>query len=153
SLLDVVLRHRVLVLLIAVVAIVGVGVGVGSQLRREFFPEADSGAFEIQMRAPTGTRLEQTEKRVASVAKVIRETIGEDDLELIISEIGVTPDWSAAYTPNAGPMDAVIKIQLKEHREHAAQEHARALRAAFAEDGDLAGLEFGFDTGGMIRGA
>ncbi len=39
-----------------------------------------------------------------------------DDLQLIISELGVTPDWSAAYTPNSGPMDAVVKVQLKPER-------------------------------------
>jgi multidrug efflux pump subunit AcrB len=153
ALLEVVLRRRVAVLLIAGGAVLAVVLGVGSQLRREFFPEVDSGAFEIQMRAPTGTRLEETEKHVIAVERVIRETLGEDDLDTIICEVGVTPDWSAAYTPNSGPMDAVIKIQLKEHRERSAQESARALRAAFAEEPELAGLEFAFDTGGMIRGA
>ena len=57
-----------------------------------------------------------------------------DDLELIISEIGVTADWSAAYTPNAGPMDAVVKVQLTEEREHSAQEYVAALRDAFRQD-------------------
>ena len=45
---------------------------------------------------------------------------------LIISELGVVADWSAAYTPNAGPMDAVVKVQLKHEREHSAQEYVAA---------------------------
>ena len=81
-------------------------------MRREFFPEVDAGAFEMYVRAPSGTRIEKTEERVAQVEEFIKKTIPEHDLELFISEIGVNADWSAAYTPNAGPMDAVIKVQL-----------------------------------------
>ena len=52
----------------------------------------------------------------------MRKKIGHE-LEIIISELGVVADLSAAYTPNAGPMDAVVKIQLKHEREHSAQEY------------------------------
>ena len=34
-------------------------------LRREFFPEVDAGAFEMYVRAPSGTRIEETEERIA----------------------------------------------------------------------------------------
>ena len=44
---------------------------------------------------------------------------------MIISELGVVADLSAAYTPNAGPMDAVVKVQLKHEREHSAQEYVQ----------------------------
>src|SRR5205807_2766297 len=97
------------------------------QLRREFFPEVDAGAFEIYVRAKSGTRIEETEKRIADIEEFIKEKLGED-LETTISEIGVVADWSAAYTPNAGPMDAVIKVQLKHEREHSAQEWVHTLR-------------------------
>src|SRR5262249_33267339 len=61
--------------------------------------------------------------------------------------------WSAAYTPNAGPMDAVLKVQLTHDRRRSAQECVRQLREAFAADPAFADLEFAFDAGGMIRGA
>jgi multidrug efflux pump subunit AcrB len=146
------LRRQRLVLVVAGVVLVTVVVGVGSQLRREFFPEVDAGAFEITVRAPTGTRLEVTEQRVIQVEQFIRETIGED-LDTLISEVGVTPDWSAAYTPNSGPMDAVIKVQLKQERDHSAQEYAHMLREGLGEGDEFTDLDFAFDTGGMIRGA
>jgi multidrug efflux pump subunit AcrB len=72
---------------------------------------------------------------------------------MVISEIGVVPDLSAAYTPNAGPMDAVIKVQLGHERHHSAQEWVLRLREGFAADRRFADLEFGFDAGGMIRAA
>ncbi len=132
--------------------LVSLVVVLGPRLRREFFPEVDSGAFEIYARAPSGTRIEETEKRVARVEKFVRDQLGED-LQLIISEIGVVADLSAAYTPNAGPMDAVVKVQLKHEREHSAQEYVQRLRAALTGDPNFRDLEFAFDAGGMIRSA
>jgi multidrug efflux pump subunit AcrB len=158
-----VMRRRLLVLGAAAGLLVLVVVGLGSRLRREFFPEVDAGAFEMYVRARTGTRIEETENRIAEVEKFVRKQLG-DDLELIISEIGVVADWSAAYTPNSGPMDAVVKIQLKHDRQKSAQEYVHLLRTRFAnpvlaDDPEytnpaaFADLEFGFDAGGMIRGA
>jgi len=65
----------------------------------------------------------------------------------------VTPDWSAAYTPNAGPMDAVIKVQLTEHRHHTAQHYVEQLRKGLAADERFNTYDFAFDAGGMVRGA
>jgi multidrug efflux pump subunit AcrB len=87
------------------------------------------------------------------VEKSLRKHIAREDLDLIVSEIGLTPDWSAAYTPNAGPMDAVVKVQLTAERGRTSQEYVRQLRKAFAADPDLATLEFSFDSGGLVRGA
>ena len=98
------------------------------------------------------TRIELTEKNVAAVEDMIKKYLGED-LEIIVSEIGVVPDWSAAYTPNAGPMDAVVKVQLGQERTRSAQEYVRLLREKFAESPEFDTLEFAFDAGGMIRGA
>ena len=58
-----------------------------------------------------------------------------DDLELVISEIGVVADWSAAYTPNSGPMDAVREgADEAENRKQSAQQAVQALRETFAND-------------------
>ena len=122
-------------------------------IRREFFPEVDGGAFTMTVRAPSGTRIEVTERRVAVVEDFLRKQIPKHDLDLIVSELGVTPDWSAAYTPNAGPMDAIMKVQLAEHRELSAQQYVEKVRTALAKDGGFGDLEFAFDAGGMIRGA
>jgi multidrug efflux pump subunit AcrB len=121
-------------------------------LRREFFPEVDAGSFEIFVRAPSGTRIEKTEEKIAEVEKFVTDKTGED-LELVISEIGLTPNWSAAYTPNAGTMDSVVKVQLKTERSRSAQEVVHVLRRGFAKEQKFADLEFAFDAGGMVRSA
>ncbi|HEY7312779.1 MAG TPA: efflux RND transporter permease subunit [Gemmataceae bacterium] len=146
------MQFRLLVVGIAATLFLLVVVGLGFELRREFFPEVDAGAFEIYVRAPTGTRIDLTEKEIIKVEKMVHQKLG-GDLETLISEIGVVADWSAAYTPNAGPMDAVVKVQLKHDRAASAQEHVRQLRQAFASDPQFEELEFAFDAGGMIRSA
>ncbi|MEO6808174.1 MAG: efflux RND transporter permease subunit, partial [Isosphaeraceae bacterium] len=150
--LDRVMNYRLLVVLGAVGLLAAVIGLLGTQLRREFFPEVDAGAFEMYVRAPSGTRIENTEARIAAVEKFINKTIPAKDLQLYISELGVTPDWSAAYTPNAGPMDAVIKVQLTPERSKSAQEYVHLLRIGLRGD-RFSDLEFAFDAGGMIRGA
>jgi multidrug efflux pump subunit AcrB len=148
------MHKRGLVLGTAAVALIGIVLGLGGRLRREFFPECDAGAFEIYVRAKPGTRIEETERRIVKVEQRIRNKIG-DDLEIIISELGVVADWSAAYTPNSGPMDSVVKVQLKHERHATAQEYVHRLRQAFASDPDpdVNELEYAFDAGGMIRSA
>src|SRR5262249_34207013 len=115
--------------------------------------EVDGGAFEMYARCPSGTRIEVTERRIGQVEDLIRTTIGRADLELIVSELGVNADWSAAYTPNSGPMDAVLKVQLKPERRRSPQESVYRLRRAVARDRRFRDMDFGFDAGGMIRGA
>ena len=122
-------------------------------VRREFFPDADGGSFDMAVRAPSGTRIEVTNDRIDQVEKFLRELIPQHDLELLVSEIGVTPDWSAAYTPNAGPMDAVIHVQLAEHRSASAQQYVSKIRAAMQSEDRLRDLECAFDAGGLIKGA
>ena len=150
--LEIFLAHRRRVVLGALLLLIGTLAILGPQLKREFFPEVDSGAFEMTVRAASGTRLEITEQRVAEVEQMLRETVGED-LEMVISEVGSVAGWSAAYTTNSGPMDASLKVQLTADRSRTAQEHVRRLRARVAALPEFADLEFGFDTGGMIRTA
>ena len=145
-------RRRGYVLAGAVLLLTLIVVGLGSQLRREFFPEVDAGAFEIYVRAKSGTRLEETEKRITAVEEFVKRTVGKD-LEIVISEVGVVADWSAAYTPNSGPMDAVVKVQLLPERSHSAQEFVEMLRDGLAASSSMQDLEFAFDAGGMIRSA
>jgi multidrug efflux pump subunit AcrB len=151
--LDAVLRYRVLTVAVAFSLLVVTLVVLWPVLRRDFFPESDGGAFEMYVRAPSGTRIEKTEAKIAEVEKFIEKTIPREDLQLYISELGVNADWSAAYTPNAGPMDAVIKVQLAAERHHSAQDYVHRLRVGLSKDSRFSDLDFGFDAGGLIRGA
>jgi multidrug efflux pump subunit AcrB len=82
-----------------------------------FFPRTDAGQFTINLKVPTGTRLEVTEQYVAKVEDLIRHEIDPQDLKMVVSNVGVVPDFSALYTTNAGPYTATIQVALeRDHR-------------------------------------
>jgi multidrug efflux pump subunit AcrB len=91
--------------------------GIYPLLGLAFFPKTDAGQFTINLKVPTGTRIEVTDQYVAKVEDLIRSTIGGKDLRRIVSNIGVVPDFSSLYTTNSGPYTATVQVQLNEsHR-------------------------------------
>src|SRR6202030_3294362 len=81
---------------------------------KSYFPRTDPGQFVINLKAPTGTRLEVTDKYIARVEADVRAVIPRSDLEMIVSNIGITPDISAIYTSNSAMHTAFVQINLKE---------------------------------------
>jgi multidrug efflux pump subunit AcrB len=146
------LRRRFAVLAV-IAGLFVVSLGLLKFIGQEFFPAVDAGQITIQVRAPSHLRLDATERRVIDVEKVIAETIPPHELQMVVSEIGLNNDWSAAYSQNAGQQDTVIRLQLTPERSKSAQEYAVVLRAALAARPEFADLEFSFDTGGMVSAA
>lgn len=139
---------------IAVIAVLALAAGSAllfPLIGTELFPQVDSGQFSIQMRAPSGTRIEKTESYVTQVEQVIRKEIPPADLQMLISNTGVLYDWPAAYTPNAGPMDTNLMVQLTDKHAVSSVEYVRRLRRALHDQFPF--LEFSFETGGLIRSA
>src|SRR4029077_4571502 len=88
------------------------------------------------------------------VERFLEEQIPAAEREMIVSEIGLDPDWSAAYSDNDGQQDTTIRVQLTEKRRFSAQEYAIRLRHALREDPKRFGdLNISFDTGGMVSTA
>jgi multidrug efflux pump subunit AcrB len=79
-----------------------------------FFPRTDAGQFTINVKVPTGTRIEVTEQYVAKVEDLIRRAVDPGDFKMVVSNIGVVPDFSSLYTSNAGPYTATIQVALNE---------------------------------------
>ncbi len=117
----------------------------------ELVPAVDAGQLMIRVRAPSGTRVERTEEAIRQVEDVVREVVPREDLQMVISNIGVLYDWPAAYTPNSGPMDAFVNLQFTPERSKTAQEYAALLRTTLRER--FPGLEIAFDTGGLMTAA
>ena len=136
---------------VVLAALVAGTVFIYDRIGTELFPRLDTGQFSVQMRAPSGTRIERTEEQVAEVEKAIAETIAPEDLQILISNTGVLYDWPAAYTRNAGPMDSSLMVQLHDDRRTTSFEYVRRLRRLLRERFPM--LEFSFETGGMINSA
>ncbi len=146
------LRNRVKVLVAVAVLFLG-SLCLLPFIGREFFPQVDAGQITIYLRSPSNLRLDASEKRVAEVEKSIQDHIPAKEREMVVSEIGLDPDWSAAYTANSGQQDTVIRVQLTEARKRSAQEYAVVLREALQADPRFADLSFSFDTGGIVSTA
>ncbi len=159
SLAGVVVRFRWAVLLAAFLLFAAAGFGL-TQLGTELFPKVDAGQFMILAREKPGTPLVSTEASVQAIEQEVLAAVGQpdpedtddaSDLSLLISNIGVLYDWPAGYTPNTGPMDAFLLVQLNESRTKTAQEWAATLRDRLATK--FPHVEFAYDTGGMMSAA
>src|SRR5438552_5800065 len=152
-LLGLALRHRALVLTAVGLFFFG-SLALTFGIGREFFPQVDAGQITLHVRAPSKSRLDATEEMVIEVERFLEEQISAPEREMIVSEIGLDPDWSAAYSDNDGQQDATIRVQLTEKRRFSAQEYAIRLRHALREDPKRFGdLNISFDTGGMVSTA
>jgi multidrug efflux pump subunit AcrB len=125
--------------------------GLYAFIGQELFPRVDAGQLTLRVRGPSGLRIERTEDLVAQVEETVREVIPPREIVKLISNIGVLLDWPAAYTPNSGPMDAFINVQLSDDRARSTQDYAVELRGSLIAR--FPGTEFALDTGGLITAA
>jgi HAE1 family hydrophobic/amphiphilic exporter-1 len=113
-----------------------------------FFPRTDPGQFVINVKAPTGTRLELTNQYIKHVEEDIRQVVSPRDLDMIVSNIGITPDFSAIYTSNSGQHTAFVQVSLKKGHAVGSYEYMRRVRAKLADD--LPELSTYFQSGGLV---
>ena len=98
-----------------------------------FFPRTDAGQFTVNLKVPTGTRLEVTEQYVAKVEDLIRHEVGQKDVKMIVSNVGVVPDFSSLYTTNAGPYMATVQVALQESHPLSSFEYMDRVQKAMSE--------------------
>ncbi len=79
-----------------------------------FFPRTDAGQFTVNLKVPTGTRIELTEQYIKKVEDLIRQDVAPEDLKMVVANIGVLPGFSALYTSNSGSYTATLQVELKE---------------------------------------
>jgi hydrophobic/amphiphilic exporter-1 (mainly G- bacteria), HAE1 family len=115
---------------------------------RAYFPRTDPGQFVINVKAPSGTRLEVSDKYIAQVERDIRSVIPKSDLEMIVSNIGITPDLSAIYTSNSAMDTAFVQINLREDHKVGSYEYMERVREKLASD--LPQLSIYLQAGGLV---
>jgi multidrug efflux pump subunit AcrB len=113
-----------------------------------FFPRTDAGQFVMNVKAPSGSRLEVTTQEVKKVEALVRRTVSPEDLDLIVSNIGVQPGFSSLYTSNSGPHTATVQVALKEKHRVGSYEYMSRMRRAIAEE--LPHLSAYFQSGGIV---
>ncbi len=113
-----------------------------------FFPRTDPGQFVMNIKAPSGTRIELTNALFARVEAVVRQVVPTDELELIVANLGVNGDISSIYSPNSGPHTGFMQVALKtEHRVGSYEYMSRMKRRL---DAELPELSVYFQSGGLV---
>src|SRR5262249_22761449 len=113
-----------------------------------FFPRTDAGQFVINLKAPTGTRLELSEGYVKKVEDIVRQVVPAEDLNSVVSNIGLMSDLSALFTPNSGMHTAFVQVGLKEDHKVSSFTYMRRVRERIASD--LPQLRAYFQSGGLV---
>jgi multidrug efflux pump subunit AcrB len=117
-------------------------------LGRSLFPATDAGQFVIALKAPSGTRLAATDQEVAKVEKLVRSTVLPADLEMIVSNIGVNPGFSALFSPNSAMHTAIVQVSLKPGHRIGSSEYIGRLKTLLASD--LPELAAFFSSGSLV---
>ena len=145
------LRARVPLVLGYLVVTVGFLALMLPRLGTEIFPEADSGQFQLRLRAATGTRIERTEIMALKALNIIREEAGADNVQISTGFIGIQ---GSAYPVNtiylwtSGPHEAVLKIALKPSATVRGEVLRERLRERFREK--MPGIGVSFEAGDIV---
>ncbi|CAN5400903.1 efflux RND transporter permease subunit [soil metagenome] len=119
-------------------------------LGRDFFPTVDAGQIRLHMRAPTGTRIEETARLADQVENVIREIIPAEQLETILDNLGVPNSGINLSYSNAGTigtLDGEILMALKDGHDPT-DEFVTRLRSELPKR--FPGVEFFFQPADIV---
>ncbi len=124
---------------------------VGGRLGTEIFPTAESGQFALRLRAPAGTKVENTETIAKQVLEIIKREAGPDNVTLTMGLVGVhAPNYpvNLIYLWNGGPEEAHLSVQLKPGAVGHLEPLKERLRAAFATE--LPSVRFSFEPSDLV---
>jgi multidrug efflux pump subunit AcrB len=82
----------------------------------ELFPDANAPLLRVRLRAPAGTRIEETERIVLRALNIIQKDVGQDNVQVTSDFMGVVPssypvDLIHLFT--SGPEEAIIQVAVK----------------------------------------
>ncbi|MEO5889504.1 MAG: efflux RND transporter permease subunit [Ferruginibacter sp.] len=84
---------------------------------RDVLPKVNARQFQVRLRAPDGTRVENTELVVVKSLAVLDSLAGKENIAITSAFVGQHPglfSTSPIYLFMAGPHEAVLQVQLKE---------------------------------------
>ncbi len=145
------LRFRWPLVVIYLVAAIGVVWVLLPRIGTELFPESKSPLIRIRLRAPTGTRVEETERVVLRALDVIQRTAGAGNVEITSDFVGVVPssypvDLIHLFT--SGPQEAIIQVELKNGAPAGEALREKLPRASFAKE--LPGVRCHFEAADIV---
>jgi multidrug efflux pump subunit AcrB len=125
-------------------------VGLVFVLGEDFFPTVDAGDIRLHMRAPTGTRIEETARLADQVEEVVRQVVPAAQLNTILDNLGLPYSGINLSYSNAGTigtLDGEIQVALKPDHEPT-QNFVDKLRAELPQR--FPGVEFFFQPADIV---
>src|SRR6266849_472480 len=119
-------------------------------LGQDFFPSVDSGSFNLHLRAPTGTRIEETARLCDLVERSIRRQLPPGEISNIIDNIGLPYSGiNVSYnnTGTVGTQDADILATFAVNN-HQTAKYVHDLRISLAKE--FPGVTFSFLPSDMV---
>ncbi|MGC1685663.1 MAG: efflux RND transporter permease subunit [Candidatus Acidiferrales bacterium] len=119
-------------------------------LGSDLFPTVDSGQLRLHVRAPIGTRVEETAAICDRVEAAIRKTIPPEELSGILDNIGLPYSGiNLSYSTSGviGTSDAEILISLKPDH-HPSADYVRELRRSLPSE--FPGTDFFFQPADIV---
>jgi multidrug efflux pump subunit AcrB len=144
------LAHRIATAAAFVLFAIGSCAALLPVLGTDFFPAVDAGQIRLHVRAPAGTRIEQTEELFALVEAAVRERVPADELDAMLDNIGI-PNSGINLSLSDGtlmsPADGEILISLREGHQPT-ETHVARLRAELPRE--FPGLTFFFQPADIV---
>src|SRR5579871_3970372 len=106
-------------------------------LGQDFFPQVDAGQIRLHVRAPAGTRIEETERYFARVENAVQEVIPAGELSDIVDNIGLPYsglNLAMSDTATIGPFDGEVLISLRPDEHAPTESYIRELRTRLNRD-------------------
>ncbi len=145
-----VLRFRWPVVLLYLITSVGLVLVLLPRMGTEIFPDVDAPVLRLRLRAPTGTRVEETERIALRALDVIGREIGPDNIAITSDFVGVVPSSypvDLIYLFTSGPQEAVIQVAVKPGTKRGDTLREK-LRAALQRE--LPACRFSFEAGDIV---
>ncbi|UZE15188.1 efflux RND transporter permease subunit [Pseudomonas sp. B21-053] len=124
------------VFLAGFMAVVLLSFGLVPFIGSNFFPSVDSGQVLMHVRAPVGTRVEETAVRFADIERAVRKVIPAEEIVTMVDNIGLPPSNINLTYNNTGVMgaqDGDFQIALRDgHRPTA--DYVRLLRESLPKE-------------------
>jgi multidrug efflux pump subunit AcrB len=142
---------RLLVILTYLLVAVVIIALLGPYLGRELFPRVSSGQLLLRFRAPTGTRVETTERLSLDVLRAIQDAAGPGNVTTTLGYVGAVPSSypiNTIYLWTSGQHEAVLRVALNRNSNIRVDEFEERLRETLP--GKFPGCQFSFEAADIV---
>jgi hydrophobe/amphiphile efflux-1 (HAE1) family protein len=148
-----VLNHRT-VIVAAILLVFGFSLLLKRSIGTEFFPDTDEAQFQVDFKAPIGTRVERAEHVSKRIEEAVAKHLGggpRPAVTTMISDVGLPLGRSGVFSRNTGPHSGNVQVNLvpRPMRDLSDVQAADLVRRELRDT--MAGSQVYFFIGGIVK--